>query len=503
MKLKYNTAWLRDANNPVLPPLPGSAYDSTCCMNPWAVVREDGRYDLYYAGADNEGRRRICLAEAGEDNIAAWERHGVQLSNGTPGSIDANWCVLPHIVDMVDSLRRLYYTANSGVGKGLSAFPGICVAESRDGGPWVKLDTGPLLARTKVEGDPDCQGIAGGSVLRVTDVDGRLQWRFYYTGCPTLGDDVFLDQQKRICLAVSDDGLHWIKRGAVMLRNPQHDYENIAVAGPVVRRLLDGTYQMWYSAIGTRWGYYSICYAESADGLTWNRGTHYGDNLQLGPRGSGWAANDWENKMVEYPSVVTREDGSYRLFYTGNGYGEGGIGTAVSTPLRATIDDNGAHLAASDGRGEWKLTFPSLDRQSAVRWLGPDPDGSLWFETTLPDGIAIRLRLVHQEDGLVVRVTVMNAADRVAREAALTAMLTPVRETTLPSDVIVNGRSARESESANAGDSQSVREGGCRWSPAPGDDVTIQEDGGLMHTFVFTGLDSGATVTAVALICIK
>lgn len=101
---------------------------------------------------------------------------------------------------------------------------------------------------------PDAMGIAGGSVLVVTLPSGEKEWRFYYTGCPTLGDDVFLDQQKQICLAVSQDGIRWEKRGAVMLRNPQHDYENIAVAGPVVQQRAEGDFVMWYSAIGTRWG---------------------------------------------------------------------------------------------------------------------------------------------------------------------------------------------------------------------------------------------------------
>src|SRR5690606_36455935 len=98
------------------------------------------------------------------------------------------------------------------------------------------------------------------------------EWRFYYTGCPTVGDDVFLDQQKVICLATSQDGITWQKQGAVMTRRPDHDYEDIAVAGPVVRQHPSGLFQMWYSAIGTRWGHYSICYAESEDGVHWNRG---------------------------------------------------------------------------------------------------------------------------------------------------------------------------------------------------------------------------------------
>ena len=81
---------------------------------------------------------------------------------------------------------------------------------------------------------------------------------------------------------------------------------------------------MWYSAIGTRWGYYAIAYAESDDGYHWRRGEKVDDNLQLTPTGTGW-----EKQMVEYPSVIV-EGNHLRLFYCGNGYGSSGIGTAVS-----------------------------------------------------------------------------------------------------------------------------------------------------------------------------
>ena len=209
-------------------------------------------------------------------------------------------------------------------GSGLSAFPGIGLAISRDGERWEKYDENPILSRSGKDGDPDAVGVAGGSVIQVRLPDGGSQWRFYYTGCPTLGEDLFLSQQKRVCLAVSQDALRWRKRGAIMLRDPNRDYENVGVAGPVVRQQEDGTFRMWYSAIGTKWGYYSICYAESDDGIHWRRGQHYGENLQLAPQGNGW-----EKQMVEYPSIV-EENGNLRLFYCGNGYGRTGIGTATS-----------------------------------------------------------------------------------------------------------------------------------------------------------------------------
>src|SRR5690606_3660616 len=126
----------------------------------------------------------------------------------------------------------------------------------------------------------DAIGVAGGSVLKVSAGEGSAEWRFYYTGCPTVGEELSLNQQKTICLAVSDDGIHWEKRGAVLYRDSTRDYEGIGVAGPVVRQQSGGTFRMWYSAIGTRWGFYSICYAESADGLHWSRGANSGDNLQ-------------------------------------------------------------------------------------------------------------------------------------------------------------------------------------------------------------------------------
>ena len=274
--LLANHHWIRDPRNPVLPPGPAGSYDCGCCMNPF-VRRVGDEYYLYYAGADPDGKRRICLATAPVSDPGQWTRHGPIIDVGAPGEFDASWTVLPHVVQFAPDRWHLYYTANCGRGKGLSAFPGIGLATSTDGRTWRKHPGNPILAPTGKPGDPDAIGMAGGSVIPVRLADGSTEWRFYYTGCPTVGDDYFLDQQKVCCLAVSRDGVQWTRRGPVMFRDPERDYENVAAAGPVVRQEADGSFRMWYSAIGTRWGWYSICYAESADGLTWRRGPHYGD----------------------------------------------------------------------------------------------------------------------------------------------------------------------------------------------------------------------------------
>ena len=321
-KLRQPVQWIRNEGNPVLPPRKGE-FDATRCMNPW-VLRDQDSYRLFYSGGDQQGKQRIGVAVASVSDLTTWTRTEPLFDVGAAGSFDAQWCVLPHVVRTHNDRWHLYYTGNAGRGSGLSAFPGMGLATSDDGITWTRYGDQPVLARSGEHGDPDAIGVAGGSVLQVPQADGPPQWWFYYTGCPTVGSSHALHQQKTICMAVSDDGIHWTKQGAVMLRDPDRDYEDIGVAGPVVHLESDGMFRMWYSAIGTQHGFYSICYAESDDGIHWRRGAQSEANLQLSPTGAGW-----EKQMVEYPAII-REGDHLRMFYCGNGYGRTGIGTAVS-----------------------------------------------------------------------------------------------------------------------------------------------------------------------------
>ena len=116
--------------------------------------------------------------------------------------------------------------------------------------------------------------------------------------------------------AESRDGLRWDRRGIVCIDFKSDD--EYAIARPCVVRDRD-MYRMWYAYRGRR---YRIGYAESADGVVWTRMDECA-GLDVSP-------GDWDGDMIEYPCVV--DAGGRRLMlYNGNDYGRTGIGLAEMT----------------------------------------------------------------------------------------------------------------------------------------------------------------------------
>jgi predicted GH43/DUF377 family glycosyl hydrolase len=313
--------WQRDPRNPVFPPQ--ESFDISACMNPF-VLRHGDEYWMYYAGGDREGRRRICLAIAPADDVARWRRLGPILDLGAPDSFDEDWCVLPCLHQFGDTWH-LYYTGRADrSGVGLQSFRGIGVATSTDLLTWRKHPANPVLRGDGFARWPTNAGIAGaGSIIDLGD--GRVRMHYTLSTGTGNGEDLFTVQAKQSVCAHSTDGITWTDKRILLEPRRDADYENAGVIGLFTWKT-PGRYRALYSAIGTRFGMYSICEAVSDDGLTWDRGNP-SDNLSLAPTGTGW-----ESAMVEYPCVI-REGDHLRLFYCGNCYGHTGIGTATAEAL--------------------------------------------------------------------------------------------------------------------------------------------------------------------------
>jgi hypothetical protein len=114
--------------------------------------------------------------------------------------------------------------------------------------------------------------------------------------------------------AESGDGIDWERDGHVCI-----DFVSpgeYAISRPCVLKD-DDLYRMWYSCRGSA---YRIGYAESHDGLEWVRKDEE-VGIDVSPSG-------WDSEMVEYACIFDH-DGARQMLYNGNDFGGTGVGHAV------------------------------------------------------------------------------------------------------------------------------------------------------------------------------
>jgi hypothetical protein len=114
--------------------------------------------------------------------------------------------------------------------------------------------------------------------------------------------------------AESGDGIEWNRDGHVCIDFAAPD--EYAISRPCVVK--DGdVYRMWYSHRGPA---YRIGYAESFDGLSWIRRDE--------EAGITVSRSGWDSEMLEYACVFDHS-GFRHMLYNGNDFGREGVGHAV------------------------------------------------------------------------------------------------------------------------------------------------------------------------------
>ena len=115
--------------------------------------------------------------------------------------------------------------------------------------------------------------------------------------------------------AESADGVHWDRDGKVCIGLEDGETN---LGHPFV--IIDsGLYKMWYS-VNAGDGY-RIGYAESSDGYTWTRKDH--------EAGIELSQTAWDSEATCHPHVFLQEGKKYML-YNGNEFGRDGFGLAVA-----------------------------------------------------------------------------------------------------------------------------------------------------------------------------
>lgn len=287
----------------VLEPPVGPAWSASHAAVPF-VDPGDGRR-LYFTTRDAQGRSHVARAELDLAAVSAATEPLPVLEPGPRGTFDDSGAMGSCLV-RAGNRQYLYYTGwNVGTTVPFRNFAGCAVSD--DGGAtFRKLSTGPLLGPNAV--DPY---LAHSPWVLVED--GR--WRMWYcsgTGWMVNGERPV--PQYHVKYAESDDGIAWRRTGHVCIDFAGPDEH--AISRPVVVRDAD-RYRMWFSARGER---YRLGYAESSDGLDWER--------EDGGAGLEPSESGWDSEMVCYACVFD-VDGTRHMLYNGNGYGSTGIGLAV------------------------------------------------------------------------------------------------------------------------------------------------------------------------------
>ena len=269
----------------------------------------DGRHRVYFASRDEANRSHVGWVEMdldrpGEDLVVA---DAPALAPGPLGCFDDHGVYPASLVESDGQLLLFYIGWNPGVTAPLF-YASIGLAASDDGGrTFERVSRAPIMGRSDV--DP-CL-VTSPCVLR----DGG-RWRMWYVSGYAWDEmDGHLRSHYHVKYAESDDGVDWRRDGRVCI---DHLPGERNIARPWV--LADeGGYRMWYAAAGD--APYRLGYAESPDGLEWERR----DALV----GIGLSESGWDSHAMAYP-WVERDGARHRLLYNGNDYGREGFGLAVA-----------------------------------------------------------------------------------------------------------------------------------------------------------------------------
>lgn len=285
---------------------------------PWAASHAavphvepcDGESVLVYFTTRDRRRRshvargRLWLGDDGEPGAFEVERDPV-LSPGRRGTFDDSGTMTSCLVSH-GGVQRLYYQGWAlGVTVPFYVFVG-CATRSGSGA-FERVSPAPVLGPHAL--DPI---MCSSPWVRVEDG----LWRMWYASNRAweTGPDAQPSYRVHIRYAESDDGVDWRRDGRVCI-----DFagaHETALSRPVVLRDAD-RYRMWFSHRGTS---YRIGYAESSDGLQWERR----DELAA----IDVSATGFDSDMVEYACVFDHA-GRRHMLYNGNGFGATGIGHAV------------------------------------------------------------------------------------------------------------------------------------------------------------------------------
>lgn len=282
---------------------------ATCPTPLWL---KDGTLRIYLQCRDENNVGRIGYVDVDPKNplhILQVSKHPV-LDVGEKGAFDDNGVFQTSVIVAQNSQQLFMYFVGFELCHHIRYRLLTGLAISSDGGQtFKKIKKTPILERTTTEMHFRC----GPFVLPKTE-GGYRMW--YVAGSEWEEIEGKFMPVYDIRYAESTDGVHWPEQGLVVLsvdREKEHGFGRPYIVQQ------HNYYQMFYSIRKKSPCAYRVGYAESSDGIHWQRkDTEVG--LDVSSQG-------WDSDSIEYMAIV--EVGKQTLcFYNGNDFGGTGFGVA-------------------------------------------------------------------------------------------------------------------------------------------------------------------------------
>jgi predicted GH43/DUF377 family glycosyl hydrolase len=300
-----------------------------------------------------------------------WEKIGLIFRPTSKREWMLTHASLPVAVSTRDCFYRVYFSARDGQNR---SHVGYVELDIRQPTEILSVSDKPVLTPGPL-GRFDDHGVYAASIVE----QNGTHFMYYIGWNPGARGPLFYSS---IGLAVSDDGGKTFRKTSVAPILARSEHDPCLVTSPFVM-IENGIWRMWYVS-GFKWeeekdglhSYYHIKYAESKDGVEWqrnglvcidlqgrerniarpcvikeggvykmwysyNKGQGYRIGYAESPDGYKWMRKDaeagidisptgWDSKAMAYPGVFIHEGKKYML-YNGNEYGREGFGLAVES----------------------------------------------------------------------------------------------------------------------------------------------------------------------------
>lgn len=281
-------------------------------MIPTPVHLNDEVVRVYVTHCDAEGIGRPGYVDvaAADPRVVLGVSTRPLLELGRPGTFDENGVLACSVVHLGDGRVFMYYVGfELGTKIRYRLLTGLAVSE--DGGEsFTRYSHMPVLERSAAEMyfrcGPYC--VHEGGKFRLWYIAGS-EWTDVGGKSMPVYDIRYVE---------SADGIRWPDEGQVQIAITRPDEHGFG--RPCVIRENDGSYRMFYSVRRRSLNAYRLGYAESVDGISWQR---LDEELEL-----DCTPDSFDSAAIMYAAPMVIKNKLY-VFYNGNDFGRDGFAAAV------------------------------------------------------------------------------------------------------------------------------------------------------------------------------